>query len=569
MIRRLTLLLLILLSANLLTAQKGGAGSVYELINQYNADAMLLQRKYVIKQSPEYFDRMKVFFNSWIAKLKAQSFASYSASDKVDYVLLKRNILRDQTQLQNDQKEYHAIVSAFPFAKYIAAFEAKRRVGQQQPGKEVAASFVQLKEEVTKTMQLLESTNAFAPEQFQQASVAVSDLRKAFNEAFKFYDGYDPQFTRHAKSSYLEADSTIGSYISWLKKKAIAVQQKDDGSGIIGNPIGREALIRDLQFEMIPYTPEQIQAIAMQEFAWCDKEMLKASQQMGFGNDWKAALEKVKTNYVEIGKQPELAKFLADEAIQFIEQRQLVTIPEMAKEGWTMRMLTPAEQKFAPFFLGGAQILIAYPTEDMSEADRMMTMRGNNRHFSRAVVFHELIPGHNLQYYMNSRYKPYRSPFRTSFWSEGWALWWEMLLWDNNFATTPEDKIGMLFWRMHRCARIIFSINYHTNKWTPQQCIDFLVERVGHERSNAEAEVRRSFTGAYGPLYQISYMLGGLQFRALHKELVGTGKMSNKVFHDRILQENNLPVEMVRAILINQPLKEDHVTGWKFAGEMR
>ncbi len=65
---------------------------------------------------------------------------------------------------------------------------------------------------------------------------------------------------------------------------------------------------------------------------------------------------------------------------------------------------------------------------------------------------------------------------------------------------------------------------------TPQQCIDFLVDRVGHERANAEAEVRRSFTGRYGPLYQIAYMIGGLQFYALKKELVDSGKMKRRNF---------------------------------------
>lgn len=64
-------------------------------------------------------------------------------------------------------------------------------------------------------------------------------------------------------------------------------------------------------------------------------------------------------------------------------------------------------------------------------------------------------------------------------------------------------------------------------------------------------------------------MLGCLQFKALHKEVVGSGKMTNKTFHDRILLENCMPIEMVRAVLINQPLKENHVTGWKFAGEMK
>ncbi len=49
----------------------------------------------------------------------------------------------------------------------------------------------------------------------------------------------------------------------------------------------------------------------------------------------------------------------------------------------------------------------------------------------------------------------------------------------------------MLFWRMHRCARIIFRSATTPTKWTPQQCIDFLVNRVNFERANAEGEARR------------------------------------------------------------------------------
>ena len=98
---------------------------------------------------------------------------------------------------------------------------------------------------------------------------------------------------------------------------------------------------------------------------------------------------------------------------------------------------------------------------------------------------------------------------------------------------------------------------------SPQECIDFLVERVGHERDNATAEVRRSFAGGYGALYQAAYMLGGLQIRALHKELVDSGKMTVRAFHDAILQENRIPIEMVRASLSKQELTRDYAPGWK------
>lgn len=404
-------------------------------------------------------------------------------------------------------------------------------------------------------------------ESWQKAEKAfgvVESLKKGIREAFSFYIGYDPLFTWWAEKPFAALDTSLTSYADFLKSNYKNTSVKDDGSGIIGKPIGREALIKSLQTEFIPYTPEELIVIAQKQFEWCDNEMLKASKEMGFGNDWKAALEKVKNSYVPPGEQPAMVAGLAEEAIRFLEAQDLVTIPPLAKETWRTKMMSPEAQKINPFFLGGEQIIISYPTNSMEHREKMMSMRGNNPHFSKATVHHELIPGHHLQQFMQRRYKPYRSVFETPFWIEGWALYWEMNLWDKGFAKTPEDRIGMLFWRMHRCARIIFSLSYHLEKMTPQQCIDFLVSRVGHEYANAEAEVRRSFTGGYGPLYQIAYMIGGLQLYELKKEILKEGKMSEKEYHDNVLKENCIPIEILRAILLQVDLKEDYKTNWRF-----
>jgi uncharacterized protein (DUF885 family) len=234
---------------------------------------------------------------------------------------------------------------------------------------------------------------------------------------------------------------------------------------------------------------------------------------------------------------------------------------------WRMEMMTPERQKIAPFFLGGEMIQVSFPTDTMAQEDKLNSLRANNVHFARATVFHELIPGHHLQGFMTQRYNAQRRIFQTPFSVEGWALWWEFLLWDQNFPRSPEDRVGMLFWRMHRCARIIFSLSFHLGTMSPEQCIDFLVDRVGHDRWTATGEVRRSFGGQYSPLYQAAYMLGGLQFRALHEQLVTGGKMTNRAFHDRILQEGPIPVEMVRALLLNEAPARDFHARWKFAGE--
>lgn len=336
-----------------------------------------------------------------------------------------------------------------------------------------------------------------------------------------------------------------------------------DASGIRGRPIGREQLIRELEREMIPYAPDQLIDIAMKEYEWCQDELKKATKEMGYGEDCDAAVEHVKKMHVKPGEQPVMIRELAWEAIDYLNEHQLVTVPNLAAETWQMRMMSPQRQLINPFFTGGSAITVSFPTDTMSHDAKLQSMRGNNIPFSRATVHHELIPGHNLQLFMNSRYNDYRNMFDTPFWREGWALYWEMVLYDRGFPKTPEDRIGFLVWRKHRCARIVFSLSFHLGRMTPSECIDFLVEKVGFDRNNATAEVRRSFEQA-PPLYQAAYMVGGLQFRSLRKELVDSGKMPEKEFHDAILQAGIMPVEMVRATLTDQELTKDFKTNWFF-----
>ena len=342
-----------------------------------------------------------------------------------------------------------------------------------------------------------------------------------------------------------------------------------DDLSIEGRPIGRKALLDELKLEMIPYSPEELISLAESEFAWCDAEMLKASHELGFGDDWKKAIEKAKTMHVEPGHQPEVIRDLAWEAIDYLRKHDLVSVPQLASETWHMQMMTPQRQLVSPFFTGGEVISVSFPTNTMSYDSKLQSLRGNNIPFSRATVHHELFPGHGLQQFMTPRYRNYRGMFSTAFWTEGWSLYWEFILYERGFPKTAADRVGFLFWRMHRCARIVFSLNYHLGNWSAQKCVDFLVDRVGHERENATAEVRRSFTGGYGPMYQAAYMLGGLQLRALHREMVESGKMTERACHDAILQQNRIPITMVRASLTKQLLSPDKPPEWRFYGPIK
>ena len=536
------------------------------VIEKYGQDHGSINRFFTAQTSARRAARFRDLYNEYLRLLRELNFDSLTHDEKVDYVLFRNYLDHELKELIREEAQFREMAPILPFAQTISDLEdARRRLETIDPPK-TAAVLTELSKQIERTQKDLEDSREKPKRTVANRAVrTLAGLRLTLRNWYNFHNTYDPTFTWWNAEPYKGVEDALQKYSEFVVGKLVGIRP-DDKTTIIGDPIGRDALVEELAFEMIPYSPEELVEIANKEFAWCEAEMKKASRDMGFGDDWKKALEAVKQKYVDPGKQPELIRAQAMEAIEYVEKNNLVTVPKLARESWRMEMMSPERQLQSPFFLGGETILVSYPTSTMTHEQKLMSMRGNNPHFTHAVTHHELIPGHHLQRYMNLRFRPYRETFRTPFWGEGWALYWEFLLWDRGFNRTPEDRVGALFWRMHRCARIIFSLSFHLEKMSPQEAVDFLVERVGHERDNAAAEVRRSFAGDYGPLYQVAYMLGGLQFYNLHRDFVGRRKMSDREFHDAILREGPIPVEMVRAILTKQKLSRDHKPSWRFYG---
>ena len=545
------------------------ANEMIDVINTFRADKFALRRTYNIRESKEYYERYNQFYTAWETKLKDIDFNGLSKDGKADYVLLRNLIEKEEYLLNQDYDAFKEVASVVDFADNLYTFIQQRRRGTQPDAKALAMTFNEAEKKISEKIKALKNNEFEDWLKAEKAAAIIYSLQRGLGEAYKFYYDYDPDFTWWMKTPYASLDQKLKEYAEFLSENYSKDSQKDDGSGIIGKPVGRKTLIKNLEYEFIPYTPEELIETAESQFAWCKAEMIKAANEMGYGDDWKAALEHVKNTYVAPGKQPEAINSLYDHSVEFIEERDLITIPELAKETWGMIMMTPERQKVNPFFTGGWEISISYPTEGMEHEDKLMSMRGNNPNFSFPTVQHELHPGHNLQFYMNQRNKPYRSSFDTPFWMEGWALYWEIILWNKEFPRTPEEKMGMLFWRIHRCARIIFSLKYQLGEWTPQQCIDMLVDEVGHEYANAEAEVRRSFATSYTPpLYQLAYMIGGLQFYALRNELLEKG-WTEKEFHDRVMKEHMMPVAVLRLLLEDKDIPKNYKANWEFSTEFK
>jgi uncharacterized protein (DUF885 family) len=604
-----------------LAALRGSTTSeLADVISRFSADQQALQRRYDAPDSRSQRTRMRAFWENWRKRLAESDFEKLSQEGKVDYVLLDNHLRYELELMDREDRQLAEVAPLLPFGDQLLALQETRRdlvtVNAQQSARLLAT----LTKQVDSLRQTLEASSApqraaagdssraarpAAPRVSRtvanRAAERLDVLRNTVGIWYRYYNGYDPLFSWWVSNPYQKLDESLRRYAQTIRQRLVGIQApavvasgnaapgqggaQGGGQGgaaaaagarnaaqanepIIGDPIGADGLAMDLRHAMIPYTADELIAIAEREYAFSEAEAKKAAREMGLGDDWKAAMERVKNTYVEPGKQIDLIRDLANEADAFFARHDWITIPALAREDWRMEMLSPERQRVSPFFLGGESILVSYPTNDMTDEEKAMSLRGNNPHFSRAVVFHELNPGHHLQGFMTARYNSHRRMFNTPFWNEGAALYWEMFLWDRDFHITPEDRLGALAWRMHRSARIVFSLSFHLGKMTPEQCIEYLVDKVPFERANSEAEVRRSFNGSYSPIYQAAYMLGGLQLRALYKELVMSGKMKDREFHDAIYRGGPMPIAMVRARLARVPLTRSGAAPWRFAEQL-
>lgn len=540
------------------------------LIERFSADQYTLSTVYQNPHNPAALDRTEAFLKANRAALKAVDFGALDRESEIDVLLFANLLTQQEHQLALDRAQWREVAPLVPYADALFAFENERRQMQRPDPQQAAKRLTDLVAALDANRATLEAKAKASTPQLKidawRAAAELEHMQAQLDRWASFWTGYDPAFTWWTAQPLKQASDKLKDQEKFLRETVAGVAA-DDKTTVVGMPVGREALLHQLDDAMIPYTPEELIAMAQKQLDWCHAEMKKASREMGYGDDWQKAIEHVKNTYVDPGKQPELIRALALEGEQFARDHDLVTIPALADETWRMEMMTPERQLANPFFLGGDTIIVSYPTDSMTYEQRMMSMRGNNPGFSHATVFHELIPGHWLQQFMEQRYRPYRQAFDSGFWHEGNSLYWELLYWEMGFDKTPEQRLGALFWRAHRCARIVFSLSFHLGKMTPAEAIDLLVDQVGHERANATAEVRRSFNGDYDPLYQAAYMLGALQFRALRHEVVDSGKMSQKQYHDAILEEGSMPIPMLRALLTNEKLTPDWKPQWRFLEE--
>ena len=167
-----------------------------------------------------------------------------------------------------------------------------------------------------------------------------------------------------------------------------------------------------------------------------------------------------------------------------------------------------------------------------------------------ALSFHEAVPGHHMQIALNQE-NPNQTlwnkfGYRTSAYTEGWALYAERLAIEAGLINDPFEMIGSLQSELFRAARLVIDTGLHAKKWTREEAIVYMMDNVGEVRSEAQSEIERYIVW---PGQATSYMIGRvkiLELRERAKKELGN-RFDIKDFHSAILMNGILPLTVLEA----------------------
>ena len=176
-----------------------------------------------------------------------------------------------------------------------------------------------------------------------------------------------------------------------------------------------------------------------------------------------------------------------------------------------------------------------------------------------ALSFHEAVPGHHLQIALNQENQNQtlwnKFGYRTSAFSEGWALYAERLAVEAGLLRDPYEQIGSLQSELFRAARLVVDTGIHSKKWTREEAIIYMMDNAGEVRSESESEIERYIVW---PGQATSYMIGRIKIMELRERARAElgNRFNIKDFHSVVLMNGILPLTVLEA-LVDQYIKEN------------
>jgi uncharacterized protein (DUF885 family) len=343
------------------------------------------------------------------------------------------------------------------------------------------------------------------------------------------------------KPAYEELIAWLESELPNLEEKPTGVSRHENGAAFYAHKL-KTSTTTDL-------TAEEIHQIGLDEVKRIQQEMLAIKDQVGFEGDLQEFFKFVNSDpqfffpNTDEGRQAyldESTKYLNDIKAKLPQYFGLLPKADLVvKRVEAFREQDGAPQHYSQGTPDGSRPGTYYVHLSDMNAMPKSTMEG--------VAYHEGNPGHHMQVSIAQELESvpkFRTQLGFNAYSEGWALYSEILAKEMGGYQNPYYDFGRLVNEIWRAIRLVVDTGIHAKGWTEADAIKYFTENSSISQGAIQAEVRRYMVI---PGQATGYKIGMLKIQELRKlaETELGDKFDLRKFHDVVLGGGALPLEIL------------------------
>jgi uncharacterized protein (DUF885 family) len=369
--------------------------------------------------------------------------------------------------------------------------------------------------------------------------------------------------TLEAEAPGTERDAAVAALSAYVEE----IKGKKDlpEFSVIGAARYEERLRRAL---LLPWSPRQLLSLAQRELTEADAAMAELRPRVSPAPAPTPA-------QLELAKELDQDKLLGlyDEITradrEFLDTSDLLTVPA----GVGPIRARPTPEAMIPLTGDGGSMNPPPPMGDSNvgwwnvehfkndmtlerRTDRVVSMQEMRRTGMGPYAVHEGVPGHHLQLSIaRLNPNPLRSILQDGSLVEGWAMYAEEIFWRaGGLGDSPEAEFKTLgSWR-GRIRRVFYDVHIECGDWTLQEAADFK-SAARRGQGSVDEDILRAINW---PAQLIGYFAGKMQIlelKAAYREKLGP-EYTERKFNDALLAEGSIPVALIRAKLLGEPVPE-------------
>jgi uncharacterized protein (DUF885 family) len=294
-----------------------------------------------------------------------------------------------------------------------------------------------------------------------------------------------------------------------------------------------------LEYTTLDMDPAEIHKLGLAEVATIHQQMVDAMRETGFKGDFADFLKFLRSDPQFYAKTPDELLMRAAWIAKKFDGKASTYFGYLPRGRFA---IVPVPPDLAPFYTSGR----GGPGQYLLNTYKLETRPLYNL---TALTLHESAPGHAFQMPIAMERKDmpaFRRNTYISAFGEGWALYCEKLGLEMGMYETPYDKFGMYGYQMWRAVRLVVDTGIHSQGWTREQAIQYMLENTALPEHEIDTEVDRYIAW---PGQALSYYLGEMAiWEARHEAEAALGpKFNIRAFHDTVLQLGSVPLPVLTA----------------------